>query len=424
MPWLTVALLMSFTFTNYVNRVAMADAGEDIRAEYGFSETAFGTVISAFLLAYTVCMIPGGWLSDRFGARVMLQAVALGTALLCGLTGLLGWLVPASLATAMLVLLWSARSLMGALTAPLFPAAGRVVTHCVPFGHRARINALVTGAAMLGVGASHPICGALIDAFGWRAAFVVLALVTAIVGIVWTVVGRDAPRIRHFPSARRAEPVPTDRDQVGGISWRGIAANRSLWLLTASYASVGYVEYVIFYWSADYFKKVLELSAWAERAAAMAPPLCMGVCIPLGGSLCDWLMPRVGYRLSRSIVAATGMVLSACALFVATVAGNDYLIVAGLSASLAMMGLTEAPAWATAIDLGGRNPGTSAALANTGGNLGGTISPTLTPWISAFLVSQFQFTDNEGWGWALRAAALVALAGSVLWIWIDAGERH
>jgi ACS family glucarate transporter-like MFS transporter len=89
-----------------------------------------------------------------------------------------------------------------------------------------------------------------------------------------------------------------------------------------------------------------------------------------------------------------------------------------------MIGLTESAAWATAIDLGGRHSASSAGFANTGGNIGGSISPTITPWIGAVLMSQLGLSENASWGWALRFAAGLCLLGSLLWIWIDAGERR
>ena len=43
------------------------------------------------------------------------------------------------------------RCLMGILTTPLFPAAGRIVAAWIPFGARAWANGLVLGATTIGV---------------------------------------------------------------------------------------------------------------------------------------------------------------------------------------------------------------------------------------------------------------------------------
>jgi ACS family glucarate transporter-like MFS transporter len=98
--------------------------------------------------------------------------------------------------------------------------------------------------------------------------------------------------------------------------------------------------------------------------------------------------------------------------------------VACFALGLALMGVTEAPAWATAIDLGGESAATSAAIANTGGNLGGTLSPTITPWFSAMLMAEYELNKQEAWGWSMRLASAICLIGAVLWLGIDASERR
>jgi ACS family glucarate transporter-like MFS transporter len=438
---------MAFSFMNYVNRVGLAVAREPIQEKYGISETEFGTIISSLLLAYTICMVPGGWFSDRFGGWLALAAMGLGTAAFCGATGILGWTISASMGTSMVALLWVVRASMGVFTAPLYPAAGRIVSQWVPFPQRARANALVTGVAMLGIAVNYPLVGALVDTVGWPATFMILALVTAALAIVWicyardepgdhpavtshelAVIGADARNVvttRHEKSlAEVALDTRYDTETQRRNHWSSVVRNRSLWLLTASYAAVGYVEYLIFYWSEHYFKNVLQFGKHEGRIAAMIPPLGMAVFLPLGGWLCDALLPIVGYRRCRAWVALGGMIGCCAMLMLATLVHSSVGVVACFALSLAFIALTEAPAWATAIDLGGRQAATSAAIANTGGNAGGTLSPTVTPWVSALLVSHYGVTTQEGWVWGIRFAGLVCFVGAVLWFWIDASERY
>src|SRR4051812_42055799 len=88
---LTVALLMATAALGHFNRVGMAVAGgERLMKEYGLSETELGMVYSAFLLSYTLCMIPGGWLIDRFGAPFALTVMGFGMAVFVAATGAIG----------------------------------------------------------------------------------------------------------------------------------------------------------------------------------------------------------------------------------------------------------------------------------------------------------------------------------------------
>src|SRR3954447_10693216 len=148
--WRIVALLMAISFVNYFNRISMPAAGGPIMRELGLSETQMGWVYSALLIAYTVFMVPGGWFSDRQGAWAALVLMGFGSAACVALTSLSGvigtWAVGLAFPALLLV-----RAAMGAFTAPLYPAAGRVVTHWIPAGDRALANGLVTGSAMVGI---------------------------------------------------------------------------------------------------------------------------------------------------------------------------------------------------------------------------------------------------------------------------------
>src|SRR4051812_11153411 len=93
--WQIVGLLMAFSFLTHLNRVSMPVAADlQIMDQFAIPPTAMGAVYSAFLLAYTVLMIPGGWLGDRFGARAVLAGMGFGSAAFVAMTALpgTGWL--------------------------------------------------------------------------------------------------------------------------------------------------------------------------------------------------------------------------------------------------------------------------------------------------------------------------------------------
>ena len=68
---------MAIAFIGHVNRVSIATAGDTrIMEQYGISPTRMGMVYSAFLLTYTLCMIPGGLFIDRFGSEGRLDGAS------------------------------------------------------------------------------------------------------------------------------------------------------------------------------------------------------------------------------------------------------------------------------------------------------------------------------------------------------------
>src|SRR5947207_15210964 len=91
--WLIVALLVGFTFLGHFNRVSISVAANAHFIGPGkLSEEQMGLVYSAFLLVYTLGMLPGGWLIDRIGPRWALAGMGIGLGFCAALTGMLGWL--------------------------------------------------------------------------------------------------------------------------------------------------------------------------------------------------------------------------------------------------------------------------------------------------------------------------------------------
>jgi MFS family permease len=439
--WRVLALLLAFSFMSWFNRVSMSVAGDEaIMKDYGISETRMGVVYSALLFAYALFMTPGGWFIDRFGAWRALVLMGFGSALFGALTGLVGW---ALLTGGVLwVALIGIRGLMGFFTAPIYPASGQVIRRWLPFRQRAGANGLVMAAALVGIASTFELFGGLIDWFGWQTAFLITGGVTALITLVWTVYATNHPALH--PSTNRAElalirgeevpdAVPDELLEAVGKGWGGrdtdspapekegkksrpdwlvLLGNRSLVLLTISYAAIGYFEYLFYFWIHHYFKKELKLEEEARLYATIVN-LAMAVGMFLGGWLADRLVRAYGYRKGRTIVPVSGMLASAVLLLLGILATEPFWIVLWLSLSLAAAGATEGPFWATAIELGGRKGGTSAGIFNTGGNVGGNLAPFVTPAVGQWL----------GWEWGIGLGSVVCLAGVTLWIWIDPARR-
>lgn len=416
-----VAALAGLSALAHFNRTSMSVAGNLLIEAETLSQQQMGLVYSTLLLVYTLCMTPGGWLTDLIGGRRTIALVGLGSAVLCVATGGAGWWSRS--AAVLFASLLVVRAVFGAFNAPFYPAAGKVVSQWVPLEHRALANALITAAFPVGVALAYPLFGGLCGLFGWQAAFLVAGVATAAAAAAWLRVGQDEP-----PAVRPTSPlVRAALHQVASeaekrqVHWRGLVRNRSLWLLAVSYSTVGYVEYLLIYWLERYLKQVMHYSTTQSRLASMIPMLCMAACMPLGGWMSDRLMPALGYRRARAAVALLGMCGCAGCLFASTFALSAGYSVAAFAAALAAIGVAEAPAWATAVDLGGKDGATSAAVVNTGGNGGGVISPSLSPWLVGVL--QPLVGEAGGWAWALRLGSLVCLLGGLLWLWIDASER-
>jgi ACS family D-galactonate transporter-like MFS transporter len=414
--WQIVVMLMALCSISHINRASMAVAGTDrIMDQYGIDPVKMGWVYSAFLLAYSICMIPGGVLIDRAGPRRALMLVGFSSAILGAVTGATGWFVASGVALIPVMLV--VRGTMGALSAPLHPAAARAIGNWFPFPERSFANGVVTAAAIFGVAVSYPGFSALIKVFGWQGAFVVCGIITGLLACGWAYYVRDWPS--EHPGVNEAEKRLI---QGGGnaeaahgdarspiLSWLELLQNPNLILVTLSYAAVGYFQYLFVYWMAYYFEKVLKLGPDASKYYAGFLQIALAAGMPLGGWLSGKLSGFIGVRKGRSFVSGGGMVLSATLLGFGVLAREPFWIVAWFALAHLAIGAAEGPIWATAVDIGGNKGGTAAAICNTGGNIGGMIAPVLTPWVG----------QTFGWPAGIGLGGAFCFFGAMCWLWIN-----
>jgi len=411
--WYILALLVAFSYLSWFNRTSLSVAYvERLKDQYDISEEAIGVVYSALLLAYAICMTPGGWFIDRYGPRVALAVVGFGSAVFVALTGVAGLMTVSGgiLLSALLII----RPLMGVASAPIYPSTSRLVSHWLPVRKRSWANGVVSAGALIGIASTFHLFGGLIDRLGWQAAFVVSAAVTALVAVVWTIYARNSPEEHYGVNSAERDLIERNGSlDVGAKAavapWWTILRNRSVLLLTFSYAAVGYFQYLFFFWMQYYFEKVLKLPKESGRLYSTILTLSMAVGMVTGGWLSDRLLGPFGYRLGRALMPMAGMTAGAVLLVLGFRAETPEQIVFWFALAMAAVGTSEGPFWATAVDLGRGRGGTAAGVMNTGCNLGGLVAPVVTPRIAKLF----------GWNSAIGLASSVCLLGVVAWCWID-----
>jgi sugar phosphate permease len=421
MTWRILPLLMAFAFLCHFNRVGMSVAGtERLIAEYHFRKDEMGLVYSAYLFVYTVLMIPGGWLIDRIGPRAALGMMGFLSALLVTLTGLPGWgLIPAAAALPAFIII---RGALGLATVPMHPGAARTVSIWLTPARRAWGNGMVGGAALMGIASTYYLFGFLMGLLDWPGVFLISGLATLVVTIVWMATTTDGPSDAAAESC--SQPIPDEASKsidcdapparVSGFTELApLLRDRNLILVTASYAAVGYFQYLFFYWMESYFKDVLGLTEETSRLYSTIPNLAMAVGMIAGGSVSDCLERAWGARWGRAAVPIGGMLASALFASAGVHLASPAAAMACFALAMGALGMAEGPFWKTAIEIGGRRGGISGAFFNTGGNAGGTLAPYVTPLLG----------EAYGWQSGIELACLFCVLGAILWLWIVPAKR-
>ncbi|PYT32311.1 MAG: hypothetical protein DMG57_02270 [Acidobacteria bacterium] len=397
-----VMLMILLSAMTYFDRTIITIAGPGIIKEFSISETGMGTVYSAYLLTYALLMVPGGWLADLFGPRLVLMFMALGSALFTGLTALGGrpvlgayiGVIPSFLAI---------RLALGACAAPEYPSSGRMNANWMPPSKRARVWGWIASGAGIGGAVSPLLFTWMSGRYGWRGAFWISAVASAMLGLVWYWYARDYPDERPQAAYR----------QKTRAAWKELLTNRDLMLLTAGYFTVAYFEYIFFYWLYYYFGEIRHMGMEQSAVYTTLMWLTWFVMTPVGGWVSDHAAARFGRTLGRRLVPILGLTLSAILLYIGTNLTDTVSVVTLLCLSLGFAASSDGPYWAAAIDAGGEQSGLSGAILNTGGNLGGLFAPVLTPFIAS----------KVGWSWGLYAGSLIVMIGVATWFFIGTSEH-
>lgn len=138
--YLVVGLLTAMAVLLYLDRVSLAIPANFIKAELHFSEAQNSWLLGAFFWSYALAQVPSGWLSDRFGKRLMLTVYILLWSLFTGLTGLVESF-PA------LVLLQLG---CGLAQAGAYPTSGGMLSLWVPLSWRGLASGIVSTGGRLG----------------------------------------------------------------------------------------------------------------------------------------------------------------------------------------------------------------------------------------------------------------------------------
>ncbi|MPV57837.1 MFS transporter [Burkholderia sp. HI2761] len=358
----TLWLLCALSFILYVDRVNLATAAGAIKAELGLSNTELGVAFSAFAYSYAICQIGGGWIADRFGARITLIG--------CGLI----WVV-STFATGLvhsLGLLFAARLLLGIGEGATLPAQARAITQWFPRERRGVVQGFTHSFSRLGNAVTPPIVAALMTWLSWRAAFFVIGAVT-LVWLAWWIAGfREHPLGDDDGRTHSRRPAAPSGPTPWGPLLRRMAPTIFV------YFCYGWTAWLFFTWLPTFFLNGQGLNLKSTALFASGVFFAGVVGDTLGGWLCDRIYRKTGnLALSRqSVIVASFVGALVCLLplaFVHATAG----VALCLSGSFLCLELTIGPIWAVPSDIAPAHAGIASGMMNAGSAIAGILSPIL-----------------------------------------------
>src|SRR3954463_761881 len=142
----------------FLDRACMGTATPMIMREFGLNKITMGWSVSAFNWTYALFQVPGGWLADRFGSRLVLAGAITWWSIFTASTGI-------SSSAMSLALM---RGLFGIGEAAAWPAASRALLRWLPVARRAFGQGFQHSGSRFGAAVAPALMAFLLARIGWR----------------------------------------------------------------------------------------------------------------------------------------------------------------------------------------------------------------------------------------------------------------
>jgi ACS family glucarate transporter-like MFS transporter len=410
--WLILGLLFSISVVTYIDRINISVTARQMMPALGLTEQEMGFVFSAFVVGYAMFQIPGGWLADRWGIRIVLFIALIWWSCFTAWTAIAATsflAAPLGVVGALALV----RFLLGVGEAAALPTFNRAVTDWLPAHERGLGIGIAIGGIGIGAAITPPVTAWIMVNYGWQSAFYLSSGIGFGLAVIWWCLAADRPSSHPWHTHHQETPPAIPAVPIRpSIPWATLRNTPSVWWLMLSYGCLGYVAYVYMSWFYLYLVTERGFSVLRGGVFAAAPFLAILLSCPLGGWVTDRLAMKHAVTRGRQIVGMTGMGLAAGSIALGAVSESPYLALASLSLGAGWLYFTIGAYWSSTSDLSPTHAGSLSGLMNMGANLGGAISPTLTPWLA----------QQWGWGASLGFAAFMALLGGIMWLRIRPGD--
>jgi MFS family permease len=382
---MVLGLLCLLYLLLFVVRVALSGVAPLIKADLRLSNTQLGLVFSAFAIPYAIFQLIGGWIGDRWGARLVLcvscGVVAAATALTGAVNGFAA--------------LFAVRLALGFGEGATFPTATRAMTSWIPEKRWGFTQGITHSFSRIGNALAPALIAWMAVLVSWRGSFAILGLVSSVWLLLWAWCFRNDPREHPAITAADLAELPAQSARRRpAIPWLRLA--RRILPVTAVDFCYGWILWLFLSWIPGFFFENYHLNLQAS-AMYSAGVLSAGIVgDTLGGVISDKLLEKTGSLVTaRRSVIITGFLGAFIFMMPVILLHNLRLAAISLSLAFFFAELIVAPIWSVPMDIAPRYAGTASGMMNFGFAIAGIVSPSVFgylvdrtgSWVIPFAVS-------------------------------------
>jgi ACS family hexuronate transporter-like MFS transporter len=254
--WIILALLVSATTINYLDRQILGLLKPTLEIEFSWSETDFAFLVMAFTGAYAVGLISWGWFIDRIGTKP-------GYIISVAAWSIMGMLHAAARSVTGFGL---ARIGLGLTEAGNVPAGMKTIAEWFPRKERALATGLFNAGTSFGIIIALLIVPLILSNYGWHEVFIITGSVGFIWLLVWIFV-YDVPSKHKRLTAEEYNYIHDGQkldaeaqEEVVKIKWLKLFTYPQTWAFITGKILLDPVYWFFMFWLPSYFASTFKLN--------------------------------------------------------------------------------------------------------------------------------------------------------------------
>ncbi|MGG1674979.1 MFS transporter [Neobacillus sp. NRS-1170] len=373
-----MGLLFFGMVLSFFDRVAINVAVIPMGQEFHLTTSQTGLLISIFFISYSLMQPLGGWMTDKFGARVMITVSLFSWSLFTLLTGF-AW---------SFISLLFIRFIFGLGEGPFYPSSMSTIRDHFPQKERGRANSFFLSAQNIGGILGTALAAALVAAIGWRGMFSFAGILGMIVAFGFWFLLKPQRIQEKKEGSKKQTKVPL----------KLLLKIENIWKIISFKFLSNIINYGLITWMPIYLVKEKGVDFVAAGSLLAIPYIAGFFMFNVSGWVLDKFMAG-----REKYLAAAGALVSAIFLYFMANATSIALIITFLTLNSIALSFFGTVLYTIIIKYSPKElTGSASGLVTFAGQIAGAVSPSAI----GLIISLFKGSYNAAF-WFLVISALL-----------------
>ncbi|GFR29050.1 hypothetical protein TNCT_128742, partial [Trichonephila clavata] len=221
--------------------------------DFDWNTSTQSVILGSFFYGYVLTQLPGGNISEKYGAKWLFGIGVLITSVFTIITPFAAWwgVYP----------LIIVRIIEGLGEGVTFPAMSALLGRWAPKMERSLITAITNSGATIGSVVSFGLSGLICDTIGWPSVFYIFGIIGVIWTVFWLWLVYETPESHPSISEEEIAEIRQGRDdkvwQRSATPWKSIFSSRYVWALTVTHFGLSWGFYTFLTELPTYLARIL-----------------------------------------------------------------------------------------------------------------------------------------------------------------------